>query len=276
MRGKGDVAGLTGERSTGEVADGFGESRVALAFFHDGASADARNLDAPERRWTRGVRHESGRRAKRLIELSGLGAKSIEARVLTRLMNRGRGILRGAIAERDHSYRAEKIFGGFAHALQVARAQRGRDFANFSARYDRVLQPSKRLRAEYSKLGGRHMQWSTKSAKPAEHKRHRLRDSLRNFGYDFDAPSLRNARSPANADIPTRPISGSELAVCGSVLSAVALEALMAWVPLMPPVTGADHDVVASGSELGYASFLPGLGMRTRFAEPMRSASAAG
>jgi hypothetical protein len=44
----------------------------------------------------------------------------------------------------------------------------------------------------------------------------------------------------------------------------------------MPPVIGADQEDAASGKELGYASFVPVLGILTRFADPMRSASAAG
>ena len=90
--------------------------------------------------------------------------------------------------------------------------------------------------------------------------------------------------------MPIKPTNGTALAVCGKVRAAeasvVASASAFALIACDGAgagaaatalfVSGADHEEAASGNELGYASLVPVLGMRVRFAAPMRSASAAG
>ena len=62
-------------------------------------------------------------------------------------------------------------------------------------------------------------------------------------------------------------MSGNELAVCGNDVS-VDAAALGAGVDPTLLLKGADQEDAASGSELGYASFVPVLGILNRLAAP--------
>ena len=86
---------------------------------------------------------------------------------------------------------------------------------------------------------------------------------------------MRSATMPARANTPINPMIGNELAVCGSEAS-VDVAGFGAGVGATPLLKGADHDEAAFGSELGYASFVPVVGILSRLAAPIRSASAAG